>query len=136
MINEEYTVPIISGRGWGGLPEPSKILYKDRYFQPDEDYEVWLDRITRPFCDSREHRGRMKQYIRNHWFHPATPVSANGGIPQQGFTVSCFVQSVGDSKEEIMNAWEEGFYLGAKGAGIGRYWGNVRSAGEKVGVKG
>jgi len=133
---ESYSVPIIAGRGWAGLPQPSKILYEERYFQPSEDYELWLDRVTRPYCDSREHRGRMKQYIRNWWFHPSTPVSANAGLPKQGYPVSCFVSHVGDSKEEIIDAWVEGFYLGARGAGIGRYWGDVRSAGEKVGTKG
>ena len=132
----DLEVQIVSGRGWQGLPEPSKLLYQERYFQPGEDYETWLDRVTKVNCDSREHRGRMKQYIRNYWFHPATPVSSNSGLPKQGFPVSCFVQSVADSKDGIFHAYEEAFYLGSRGAGIGSYYGNVRHAGAKVGTAG
>jgi len=135
MVNE-FKVPIISGRGWGGLPKRSRTLYESRYFKDGEDYETWLDRVCRQYSDSREHRGRIKQYIRNHWFHPATPVSANAGLPSHGFPVSCFVQHVGDNKDSIMQTWFNGFHLGARGAGIGRYWGDVRSAGEKVGIYG
>jgi len=136
MTHEEYLVPIKPNRGWAGLPESSKIMYKERYFQPDEDYEIWLDRVCRAFTDSREHRGRMKQYIRNYWFHPATPVSANAGLPQQGYPVSCFVNQVEDSKDGIFSSWEETFYLASRGAGVGTDWSFVRSAGEKVGTTG
>ena len=133
---EEYKVPIKPNRGWAGLHKQAKELYKARYFQPDEDYELWLDRICRAYSDDREHRGRMKQYFRNYWFHSATPVSANGGLPEKGLPVSCFVQSVADSKEGILDAWNETFNLGARGAGIGTYWGNVREVGAKVGLNG
>lgn len=135
-VAEEYKVHIKANRGWAGLPKQAKDLYKARYFQPDEDYELWLDRICRTYTDDREHRGRMKQYFRNYWFHSATPVSANGGLPEKGFPVSCFVQSVEDSKEGILDAWNETFHLGSRGAGIGTYWGNVREVGAKVGANG
>ena len=133
---KEFVVPIKSNRAWEGLPLPSKTLYEERYFVEGESYETWLDRITRPVTDDREHRGRMKEYIRNYWVHPSTPISLNCGLPERGNTVACFVQEVADSKEGISNAWTEGISLGSLGGGIGQYWGAVRGVGAKVGKHG
>ena len=41
-----------------------------------------------------------------------------------------------DSLEEIVGLWNENVWLASKGGGIGSYWGNLRSIGEKVGAVG
>jgi ribonucleoside-diphosphate reductase alpha chain len=123
----------IIGRGWEGLPEMSKTLYKEQYFQPNETYEDWLERVADEYCDDEGHKQRIKSYIHNYWFHPATPVASNAGLPDKGYPVSCFVNKVGDSKKGIFSAWEETFFMGAKGAGIGTDYSLVREVGSKVG---
>ena len=36
----------------------------------------------------------------------------------------------------IVDLWNENVWLAARGGGIGSYWGNLRSIGEKVGLNG
>ncbi|WP_276519415.1 MULTISPECIES: hypothetical protein [Bradyrhizobium] len=60
---------------------------------------------------------------------PATPVLSNGGTPL-GLPISCFLNSV--SLEGIVGTWNENVWLASNGGGIGTYWGNVRSIGEKA----
>ena len=38
-----------------------------------------------------------------------------------------------DSLNGIVDLWNENVWLAARGGGIGSYWGNLRSIGEKVG---
>ncbi len=38
-----------------------------------------------------------------------------------------------DSLGGILDLWSENVWLAAKGGGIGSYWGNLRSIGEKIG---
>ena len=69
------------------------------------------------------------------WFMPATPVLSNGGT-QRGLPISCFLNEASDSLEGIVGLWNENVWLASKGGGIGSYWGNLRSIGEKVGAVG
>jgi len=63
---------------------------------------------------------------------PATPILSNGGT-ERGLPISCFLNEAGDSLDGILNLWSENVWLAAKGGGIGSYWGNLRSIGEKIG---
>ncbi|MAR57351.1 MAG: ribonucleotide-diphosphate reductase subunit alpha, partial [Rickettsiales bacterium] len=65
------------------------------------------------------------------WFMPATPVLSNGGT-SRGLPISCFLNETEDSLEGIVNLWNENVWLASRGGGIGSYWGNLRSLGEKV----
>jgi ribonucleoside-diphosphate reductase alpha chain len=65
------------------------------------------------------------------WFMPATPVLSNGGTTR-GLPISCFLNSVSDSLDGIVGTWNENVWLASNGGGIGTYWGQVRSIGEKV----
>src|SRR3546814_13950663 len=69
------------------------------------------------------------------WFMPATPVLSNGGTGR-GLPISCYLNSVDDSLEGIVNTWNESVWLASRGGGIGTYWGNVRGIGEPVGLNG
>ena len=66
---------------------------------------------------------------------PATPVLSNGGT-QRGLPISCFLNEARDSLEGIVGLWNENVWLASRGGGIGSYWGNLRSIGEKVGGNG
>ena len=60
---------------------------------------------------------------------------SNGGT-KRGLPISCFLNEAGDSLEGILDLWNENVWLAAKGGGIGSYWGNLRSIGEKIGKVG
>ena len=47
-----------------------------------------------------------------------------------------FLNEAGDSLEGILDLWSENVWLAARGGGIGSYWGNLRSIGEKIGKVG
>jgi ribonucleotide reductase alpha subunit len=69
------------------------------------------------------------------WFMPATPVLSNGGTGR-GLPISCYLNTVEDSLEGIVNTWNENVWLASRGGGIGTYWGKVRGIGENVGLNG
>ena len=66
---------------------------------------------------------------------PRPPFCRNGGT-QRGLPISCFLNEANDSLEGILGLWNENVWLAARGGGIGSYWGNLRSIGEKVGMNG
>ena len=66
---------------------------------------------------------------------PSTPVLSNGGTGR-GLPISCYLNSVGDSLDDIVATWNENVWLAARGGGIGTYWGHVRGIGEPVGLNG
>ena len=87
------------------------------------------------YADDNLHAQRLYNYISNLWFMPATPVLSNGGT-ERGLPISCFLNEAGDSLEGILGLWSENVWLAARGGGIGSYWGNLRSIGEKIGKVG
>ena len=62
-------------------------------------------------------------------------VLSNGGTGR-GLPISCYLNSVDDSLEGIVNTWNENVWLASRGGGIGTYWGAVRGIGEPVGLNG
>ena len=81
------------------------------------------------------HAQRLYDYISKLWFMPSTPVLSNGGTGR-GLPISCYLNSVPDSLEGIVDTWNENVWLASRGGGIGTYWGNVRGIGEPVGLNG
>jgi ribonucleotide reductase alpha subunit len=67
--------------------------------------------------------------------HARDPVLSNGGTGR-GLPISCYLNSVDDSLEGIVNTWNENVWLASRGGGIGTYWGSVRGIGEPVGLNG
>jgi ribonucleoside-diphosphate reductase alpha chain len=113
------------------LSEFGKKTLEDRYLLPGESYQDMFARVATAFADDAEHAQRVYDYMSRLWFMPATPVLSNGGA-DRGLPISCFLNSVGDSLEDIVGAWNENVWLASNGGGIGTYWGAVRSIGEKV----
>jgi ribonucleoside-diphosphate reductase alpha chain len=117
------------------LTEFGKTTLEDRYLLPGETFQDMFARVATAYADDIEHAQRIYDYISRLWFMPATPVLSNGGA-DRGLPISCFLNSVGDSLDDIMDTWNENVWLASNGGGIGTYWGNVRSIGEKVGQNG
>ena len=67
--------------------------------------------------------------------HARHTVLSNGGT-DRGLPISCFLNEANDSLGDIVNLWNENVWLAARGGGIGSYWGNLRSIGERVGQNG
>jgi ribonucleoside-diphosphate reductase alpha chain len=107
----------------------------DRYLLPEEGPQDLFARVAMYYGDDSAHAQRIYDYISNLWFMPATPVLSNGGT-SRGLPISCFLNETNDSLEEIVSLWNENVWLASLGGGIGSYWGNVRSIGEKVGRNG
>ena len=107
----------------------------DRYLMPGESYQDLFARVASFYGDDAGHAQRIYDYISRLWFMPATPVLSNGGTAR-GLPISCFLNEASDSLEGILDLWNENVWLASKGGGIGSYWGNLRSIGEKVGAVG
>ena len=107
----------------------------DRYLLPGEGYQDLFARVASYYGDDTAHAQRLYDYISRMWFMPATPVLSNGGT-SRGLPISCFLNEASDSLEGIVGLWNENVWLASKGGGIGSYWGNLRSIGERVGQNG
>ncbi|MPY70929.1 MAG: ribonucleoside-diphosphate reductase subunit alpha [Alphaproteobacteria bacterium] len=117
------------------LTEFGRETLTDRYLMPGESYQDLFARVASHYADDSAHAQRMYDYISDLWVMPATPVLSNGGT-RRGLPISCFLNEASDSLDGIVNLWNENVWLAAKGGGIGSYWGNLRSIGEKVGANG
>ncbi len=117
------------------LTDFGKTTLDDRYLLVGESYQDMFARVATAYADDVPHAQRIYDYISRLWFMPATPVLSNGGA-DRGLPISCFLNSVGDSLDDIVDTWNENVWLASNGGGIGTYWGSVRSIGEKVGQNG
>jgi len=114
------------------LTDFGKATLSDRYLGQNESYQDLFARVASIYADNNLHAQRIYNYISNLWFMPATPILSNGGT-ERGLPISCFLNEAGDSLNGILDLWSENVWLAAKGGGIGSYWGNLRSIGEKIG---
>ncbi len=117
------------------LTDFGKTTLIDRYLLAGESFQGMFARVATAYADDSAHAQRLYDYISQLWFMPATPVLSNGGA-ERGLPISCFLNTVDDSLDGIVETWNENVWLASNGGGIGTYWGNVRSIGEKVGQNG
>jgi ribonucleoside-diphosphate reductase alpha chain len=117
------------------LTDFGKDTLTDRYLLPGEGYQDLFARVAAAYADDAAHAQRLYDYISRLWFMPATPVLSNGGTGR-GLPISCYLNSVDDSLDGIVETWNENVWLASRGGGIGTYWGNVRGIGEPVGLNG
>ncbi|MBV9782749.1 MAG: ribonucleoside-diphosphate reductase subunit alpha [Acidisphaera sp.] len=117
------------------LTDFGRATLDDRYLMPGEGYRDLFARVASYYGDDAAHAQRIYDYISRMWFMPATPVLSNGGT-KRGLPISCFLNEASDSLDGIVGLWNENVWLASKGGGIGSYWGNLRSIGEKVGQNG
>ena len=129
-----YPVEVDHGRD-SRLTDFGKDTLKDRYLLPGESFQDLFVRVASAYADDAGHAQRLYDYISKLWFMPATPVLSNGGTGR-GLPISCYLNSVPDSLEGIVDTWNENVWLASRGGGIGTYWGAVRGIGEPVGLNG
>ena len=129
-----YTVEVDHSRD-ALLTDFGKDTLKDRYLLPGESYQDLFVRVASAYADNQPHAQRLYDYISRLWFMPSTPVLSNGGTGR-GLPISCYLNSVPDSLDGIVQTWNENVWLASRGGGIGTYWGNVRGIGEPVGLNG
>ncbi|WP_293972687.1 ribonucleoside-diphosphate reductase subunit alpha [Sphingomonas sp.] len=132
--NAPYPLDVDHGRD-ALLTDFGKETLKDRYLLPGESYQDLFVRVASAYADDAAHAQRIYDYISKLWFMPATPVLSNGGTGR-GLPISCFLNSVDDSLNGIVDTWNENVWLASRGGGIGTYWGHVRGIGEPVGLNG
>lgn len=133
-VDEAYPLEIDRSRD-ALLTDFGKETLRDRYLLPGESYQDLFVRVASAYADDQAHAQRIYDYISRLWFMPATPVLSNGGTGR-GLPISCYLNSVDDSLEGIVNTWNENVWLASRGGGIGTYWGSVRGIGEPVGLNG
>ncbi|ODU20449.1 MAG: ribonucleotide-diphosphate reductase subunit alpha [Sphingomonas sp. SCN 67-18] len=129
-----YPVEVDHGRD-ALLTDFGKETLNDRYLLPGETYQDLFVRVASAYADDQAHAQRIYDYISKLWFMPSTPVLSNGGTGR-GLPISCYLNSVPDSLEGIVDTWNENVWLASRGGGIGTYWGSVRGIGEPVGLNG
>src|ERR1700712_3959868 len=117
------------------LTDCGRATLTDRYLMPAGAFQDLFARVASYYGDDAGHAQRIYDYISRMWFMPATPVLSNGGT-KRGLPISCFLNEASDSLDGIVGLWNENVWLASKGGGIGSYWGNLRSIGEKVGLNG
>ncbi len=117
------------------LTEFGKSTLDRSYLLEGESYQDCFARVASYYADDEAHARRLYDYISYHWFMPATPILSNGGTTR-GMPISCFLNDVSDNMEDIVGTWNENVWLARHGGGIGTYWGDVRSLGERVGGNG
>lgn len=117
------------------LTDFGKATLDDRYLLPGESYQDLFARVANAYGNDPEHAQRIYDYMSQLWFMPATPVLSNGGA-KRGLPISCFLSEAGDNMGSIVDNWVENTWLACLGGGIGTYWGNIRSLGERVGAVG
>ncbi|MDC1030564.1 translation initiation factor IF-2 [Candidatus Pelagibacter sp.] len=133
--NEKGIIIKIDRSKDANLTDFGKATLKDRYLGHNESFQDLFARVASSYADDNLHAQRIYNYISNLWFMPATPVLSNGGT-KRGLPISCFLNEASDSLGGILDLWSENVWLAAKGGGIGSYWGNLRSIGEKIGKVG
>ena len=117
------------------LTDFGRATLTDRYLMPGEEFQDLFARVASQYGDNQAHAQRLYDYMSKLWFMPSTPILSNGGT-SRGLPISCFLNEASDSLEGILGLWNENVWLASKGGGIGSYWGNLRSIGEKVGAVG
>ena len=133
--NEKGIIIKIDRSRDANLTDFGRATLKDRYLGQNESFQDLFARVASSYADDNLHAQRIYNYISNLWFMPATPVLSNGGT-KRGLPISCFLNEASDSLNGILDLWSENVWLAAKGGGIGSYWGNLRSIGEKIGKVG
>lgn len=91
-----------------------------------------IKEITRfLFKGEKDIQERINGYVAKKWFCPSTPILHNSGT-EHGLPISCFVNHVGDTMDNIQHAYNEAFSYARYGGGVGTYWGDVRHVGSFI----
>ena len=116
------------------LTEFGKDTLRDRYLLPGETNQDLFARVASAYADDRPRAAHLRLHLET-VVHAGDSRAVNGGTGR-GLPISCYLNSVSDSLDGIVDTWNENVWLASKGGGIGTYWGAVRGIGEPVGLNG
>lgn len=100
------------------LTDFGRTTLEDRYMLPGESFQDMFARVAGAFADDDDHAQRLYDYMSKLWFMPSTPILSNGGAGR-GLPISCFLNAVDDSIDDIKSVWMENVDLAKMGGGIG-----------------
>lgn len=130
----EYLGIIIDYNRDKDLDKFSLNTLEDRYFWKEETHAQ--EAFARASIYGATYKGttdfalaqRLYDYVSKFWFMFSTPILSNGGTTR-GLPISCFLNYVGDSIDELTDHFKENARLASSGGGIGGHWGDIRSDG-------
>jgi ribonucleoside-diphosphate reductase alpha chain len=111
--------------------EISRTIAQDQHLLPGETLEQGLKRACDTYGTNSEHAERLYNYAVKQWFMFASPVLANAGN-DRGLPISCFLNTVPDSREGLLDHYTENAWLTSSGGGIGGCWSDIRSVGRRT----
>lgn len=117
------------------MTEKGREAIKDRYISRALGETTAQDvfaRVAAAGADDDAHAQRLYDYMSQHWFMPATPILSNLGT-DRGLPISCFLESVDDSMNSIIDHWSEQAWMSAMGGGLGVYWSRLRPVSAEIG---
>lgn len=122
MINIDYTCDNLI------TPFAMRTL-KERYMTDEETspQEAYA-RAAQAFASDDAHAQRMYDYVSKNWMMFSTPILSNGGTTR-GMPISCFLNTIPDSRNGIAEHYAENIWLASNGGGIGTYVGFLRTDG-------
>jgi ribonucleoside-diphosphate reductase alpha chain len=105
---------------------------RDRYFLRDENENIvenpqtFFARVATGMArNDLAHAQRLYDALSQLWFVAATPTLMNIGT-NKGLPISCFLNTVPDTLEDIFASYRENAFLSKYGGGIGTDWSQLR----------
>ena len=132
------------------MNEAGKRVLHDRYCSPNESIEQLFHRASAAWSTDPVMAARVAGYLDKGWLTMSTPILSNapqrlrynphwrGNMTessnfirstQRGLPISCFVASMGDSREDIFRTITESGFASSLGGGLGIHLGDLRAAG-------
>lgn len=112
-----------------------KMLKESYLYGLEKTPEDLFNRVCGALANDEAHKQRLISYMQDEKFFFATPILANAGT-DRGLPISCYVNEVHDSRKSIFKIYEENFWLGSDGGGIGTDWSAVREIGSEIANRG
>lgn len=108
-----------------GLIRLRESYMRDDEVSPQERFAY----VASAFGSTLEHAQRIYEYASKHWLSFATPI-LSFGRSKRGLPISCYLSSVVDTAEGLVDAYAETSWLSMMGGGVGLGF-NIRSADDK-----
>jgi ribonucleoside-diphosphate reductase alpha chain len=109
-----------------------KYYIKDRKLT----YQEFFGEVACAYSDNQEHAQYMYDIISKLYFCPATPTLANafycGTDNSENLPISCYLNSVENSKKSIACAFNETMAVALADGGLGTNWSHVGAVGEYI----
>lgn len=131
MIEKDYSRDSLIDQA--GLTTIKGLFFKEGDTSPQDVFARTSEALA---MGDKELAQRLYNYSSKLWLSYATPLLANAPFSKTALPISCNLTHVGDSISDLTNHYTEISNLSTAGAGIGSYYGKVRSIGSHIGKRG